>query len=78
MVYTYGGTMTQTFGPGGAGASISVLVGVAVGGSLISMVLSAIGHGMAANMIKMLSTLTCIGIVVAAVAKTLGMLGISL
>ena len=78
MVYVYGGTLSQTFGPGGAGASISALVATAVGGSFISMVLSAIGQGMASQMAKILTTLACIGIVVAAVGRTLGTLGISI
>ena len=78
MVITMGNSLTQTFGPGGAGASITTLVCTAIGGSFVSMVTSALGLGMATNMIKIMTTLACIGIVVAAVAKTLGSLGISL
>jgi hypothetical protein len=78
MVITFGGTMTQTFGPNGAGASISALVCTAVGGAFITMVLSAIGQGMAGQMVKIMTTLACLGIVVAAVARALGTLGISL
>jgi formiminotetrahydrofolate cyclodeaminase len=70
--------MSQNFAPGGAGASISALVGVAVGGAFISMVLSSIGQGLASQLTKIMTTLACIGIVVAAVAKTLSTLGISL
>ena len=78
MTITFGSTLTETFGPGGAGASISALVCTAIGGSFIGMVTSALGLGMASNMVKIMTTLACIGIVVASVGKTLGSLGISL
>ena len=78
ITYTVGGTITQQFAPGGAGASITALVGVAVGGSIASMVLSAIGQGFVSNIVKIVSTLTCVAILIGAVTKTLSMLGISL
>jgi len=78
MTYTFGGTLTQTFGPNGPAASISAIVVTAIGSSLLSMVLSTLGHGTAANIVKAVSTLVCIGILVAAVTKTLSTLGISL
>lgn len=77
MVYTFGGTVTDTFGPGGPAASVTALLAIAIGGSLFQMLASAFGQGNIAGMIKVLVTLSCIGIVIAAIARTLASLGMS-
>ena len=77
MIATFGGTVTQTFGPGGSASSVSLLVGTAIGGSFASMVTGALGMGNVSSQIKIVTTLACIGICIGAVAKTLGTLGIS-
>jgi hypothetical protein len=77
VVITFGGMVTSTFGPGGPAASVTYLTGTAIGGAVASMILSAIGQGAAASFVRIVTTMACIGILIASVGRTLGALGIS-
>ena len=77
MVITFGGTVTDVFGSGGAASSVTALLATAIGGSVASMIAGVMGQSTIGSMIKVLTTLSCIGIMIGAVARTLGSLGMS-
>lgn len=70
-MYTFGGIATQTFSVGGPGAAIVQLLLIAAFGSLTGYVVSALGQGQIASMIKLLTVFACIGIVIAQVMKAI-------
>ena len=56
---------------------MTALLATAIGGAVAGQIASVMGQGTIASMIKVLTTLSCIGIMIGAVAKTLGSLGMS-
>jgi hypothetical protein len=72
MVFTFGGIATSTFSPGGPGAAIVELMLIAAFGSLVNYVVSALGQGQIASMIKLVTVFSCIGIVIAQILKAIG------
>lgn len=67
----FGGIAAQTFSIGGPGAAIVQLLLIAAFGSLVGYVVSALGQGQIASMIKLLTVFSCIGIVITQVLKAI-------
>lgn len=72
MVYTFGGIAGATFSLGGPGAAIVELMLIASFGSLVNYVVSALGQGQIASMIKLVTVFSCIGIVISQILKAIG------
>ena len=78
-MFIFGGIAAQTFGAGGAGSAIVQLLLIAAFGSLANYVVSALGHGQIASMVKLVTVFSCISLVIsvvwsaiAAIAKAFG------
>lgn len=67
----FGGIASQTFTAGGPGACIVQLLELAAFGSLTGYVISALGYGQVASMVKLTTVFACIGLVVAQVLKAI-------
>lgn len=61
------GVIGQTFAPGGAGFAIVQLLVLAAFGALAYYVVSALGHGQIASMIKLVTVFSCISIIIGVV-----------
>ena len=70
----FGGIAAQTFGVGGAGSAIVQLLLIAAFGSLVGYVVSALGQGQIASMIKLLTVFACIGIVISQVWQAISII----
>lgn len=71
-MFIFGGIAAQTFSIGGPGGCIIQLLLIAAFGSLTNYVVSALGQGQIASMVKLLTVFSCIGIVIAQVIKAIG------
>jgi hypothetical protein len=67
----FGGLASQTFSAGGPGAAIVQLLLLAAFGSTVNYVVSALGQGQIANMIKLMTIFACISLVIAQIVKAI-------
>ena len=67
----FGSLAAATFSAGGPGAAIVQLLLLASFGSLVGYVVSALGQGQIASMIKLLTVFACIGLVITQVMSAI-------
>ncbi|MDZ4042535.1 MAG: hypothetical protein U1D96_03470 [Eubacteriales bacterium] len=67
----WAGAAADTFGAGGPGLALVQLLLLAAFGTLLSYVVSALGHGQIASMVKLLTVFGCISLVINVVWSTI-------
>ena len=69
----YAGALAEVFGTGGPGAPIVYLLLIAGFGTICNYIISALGYGQIASMVRLITVFGCISTVVGAIWKAISL-----